>query len=97
MNINNFCNIWNDKVNDNNALTFIEDSQSQLTEENITNRYIFTMPDQVSKKGFLNKKSNCWVLQYSPLPYCLAVSKEPFTATLYSLFQNKLQMPVQWK
>ena len=94
MNINKFCYIWNDKVNDNDALNFIQDSQSHLNEENIINRYIFTMPDQVSKRSFLNKKSNCWVssllqvLQYSPLPYCLAVSKEPFTATLYSLFQN---------
>ena len=52
------------------------------------------MPDQVSKRGFINKKSNCWVssllqvLHYSPLPDCLVVSKEPFAATLYSLFQN---------
>ena len=94
MNINKFCDIWNDKVNDNDALNFIQDSQSQLNEENITNHYNFTMPDQVSKRGFLNKKSNCWVssllqvLHYSPLPDCLAVSKEPFAATLYSLFQN---------
>ena len=93
----------NNKVNNNGALNFIQDSQSQLTEENITNHYIFTMPDKVSKRGFLNKKSNCWirsllqVLHYSPLPYCLAVSKKPFAATLYSLFQNMLKMPVQWK
>ena len=61
------------------------------------------MPDQVPKRGFLKKKSNYWVssllqvLHYLPLPYCLAVSKEPFAATLYSLFQNMLHMPVQWK
>ena len=94
MNINKFCDIWNDKVNDNDALNFIQDSQSQLNKETITNQYIFTMPDQVSKRGFLIKKSNCWVssllqvLHYSLLPDCLAVSKEPFAATLYSLFQN---------
>ena len=52
------------------------------------------MPDQVSKRGFLNKKSNCWVssllqvLHYSPLLGCLAVSRKPFAAKLYSLFQN---------
>ena len=94
MNINKFCDIWNDKVNNNDVLNFIQDSQSQLNEENITNHYIFTMPDQVSKRGFLNKKSNCWfnsllqVLHYSPLPDCLAVSKKSFAETLYSLFQN---------
>ena len=94
MNINKFCDIWNNKVNNSDTLNFIQDSQSQLNEENFTNHYISTMPDQVSKKGFLNKKSNCCVssllhvLHYSPLPYCLAVSKEPFAATLYSLFQN---------
>ena len=94
MNINKFCDIWNDKGNNNDALTFIQDSQSQISEENNTNHYIFTMPDQVSKRGFLNKKSNCWVssllqvLHYSPLPGCLAVSRKPFAAKLYSLFQN---------
>ena len=93
MNINKFCDIWNDKGNNNDALTFIQDSQSQISEENNTNHYIFTMPDQVSKRGFLNKKSNCWVssllqvLHYSPLPGCLAVSRKPFAAKLYSLFQ----------
>ena len=51
------------------------------------------MPDQVSNRDFLNKKSNCWVssllqgLHYSPLPDCLAVSKEPFAATLYSIVE----------
>ena len=103
MNINKFCGIWNDKVNNNDTLNFIQDSKSQLTEENIANHYIFTMPDQVSKRGFLNKKSNYWVssllqvLHYSPLPYCLAVSKEPFATTLYSLFQNMLQTLLQRK
>ena len=94
MNINKFCDIWNNKVNNNDALKFIQGSQSQLNEENIIKHYIFTMPDQVSKRDFLNKRSNCrvssllQVLRYSPLPDCLAVSKEPFAATLYSLFQN---------
>ena len=103
MNFNKFCGIWNDKVNNNDTLNFIQDSKSQLTEENITNHYIFTMPDQVSKRGFLNKKSNYWVssllqvLHYSTLPYCLTVSKEPIAATLYSLFQNMLQTLLQRK
>ena len=94
MNINKFCDICNDKGNNNDALNFIQDSQSQLTEENSTNHYIFTMLDQVSKRGFLNKKSNCWVssllkvLHHSQLPGCLTVSRKPFAATLYSLFQN---------
>ena len=48
MNINKFCDIWNDKVNNNDAVNFIQHSQSQLTEENITNHYIFKMSDQVS-------------------------------------------------
>ena len=61
MNINKFCDIWNDKINNNDTLNFIQDSKSQLTEENIANHYIFTMPDQVSKRGFLNKKSKYWV------------------------------------
>ena len=103
MNINKFCDIWNDKVNNNDALNIIQDSQSQLTEENIAKHYIFTMSGKVSMRGFLNKKSNCWVssmlqvLHYSLLLDCLAVSKEPFAATSYSLFQNILQMPVHWK
>lgn len=52
------------------------------------------MSDQVSKRGFINKKSNCLVstmlqvLHYSPLPHCLEVSKEPFATTFYSLIQN---------
>ena len=32
-----------------------------LLKKNITNHYIFTMPDQVSERSFLNKKSDCWV------------------------------------
>ena len=92
MNISALCDIWNGKVHNNDALNFIHDSQSQLTEEIITNHYIFIIPDPVSKRSFLNKKSNCWVssllhvLHYSPLPDCLVVSKEPFSAILYSLF-----------
>ena len=52
------------------------------------------MSDQVSNEDLLNKKSKCWVssllqvLDYSTLSDCLAVSKEPFVATLYSLFKN---------
>lgn len=52
------------------------------------------MPGQVPKWGFLNKKSNCRVspllqaLHYSSLPDCLTISKEPFAATLYFLFQT---------
>lgn len=94
MNINTFCDIWNDKVNNNGAFNFIQDSHSQVTEENITSHYIFTMSDQVSKRGFINKKSNCLVstllqvLHYSPLPHCLEVSKETFATTFYSLIQN---------
>ena len=67
---------------------------SQLTEEKITNHYIFTMSDQVSKEDLLNKKFGCWVssllqvLDYSTLSDCLAVSKELFVATLYSLIKN---------
>lgn len=30
-----------------------------LLKKNITNHYILTMPDQVSERSFLNKKSNC--------------------------------------
>ena len=94
MNINKFCNIWSDKVNSNDALNFIQGSQSQLTAENITSHYFFTRSNQVSKTDFRNKKSNCWVssllqvLHYSLLPDCVAISKEPFAATLHSLFQN---------
>ena len=52
------------------------------------------MFNQVSKRGFLNKKSNYWVrsllqvLQYSPPPVCLAIFKELFTVTLSPSFQN---------
>ena len=55
MNINKFCGIWNDKVNNNDTLNFIQDSKSQLTEENITNHYIFTMPDKCQRGVFLIK------------------------------------------
>ena len=86
MNISTFCNIWNDKVHKNDAFTFIQYTQSQLSEENITNRIIFTIPDQVLKRGFLSKKKllgYLTVADYSPLPDCLAISKEPITGTLY--------------
>ena len=65
-----------------------------LLKKNITNHYIFTMPDQVSERSFLNKKSDCWLAHcwrfciISPLLDCLWVSKDPSAATLYSLFQN---------
>ena len=51
----------------------------------------------MSKRGFLDKRSNCWVssllqvLHYSPPPDFLAISKEPFAATLYSLFQKMVK------
>ena len=92
MNINTFCDISDDKVNHNDVLNFNQHSSPQLTEKNTTNHYVMTMPNQMSKRGFLNKKSNCWVssplqvLHYSPLPHCLAISKELFAETLHSIF-----------
>ena len=78
MNINMLCDIWNNWVNNKDALNFIQESQSKVAAENITKHYIFTMPDQVPRSGFLQKRSNYWVsslsqvLHYSPLPDCLA-------------------------
>ena len=86
MNINTFCDIWNNKVHNNDALNIIRDSQSQLSEENVANHYTFTMPDQVLKIRWVISLSQ--VLHYSPLPDCLAVTKKPFTVTIFSLFEN---------
>ena len=60
MNINTFCDIWNDKLNNNDAFNFIQDSHSQVTEEKLPTTIYSQCLIKCQREVLLIKNLTAW-------------------------------------
>ena len=64
MNINTFCDIWNHKVNNNDAYNLIQDNQSQLTEEKLPTTIFSQCLIKCQRRVFLIKNLTAGLAHY---------------------------------